>query len=184
MNILAVIFAAITNGFAALKAQVESNSAKLDQILSILNEVPTTNVIAGAKIGPWEVKSMAKAKAIHSATVGDFQLQDDGTATAPIILTDSVGEPAVLQPGATVTTTLVASDPDVVPTIDSTGLVVSIAVSLVTPPPALPINGITVTGTVNGSNPDGTTFGPFTAVSGPIDLNAGGPAGAQFGPFA
>jgi hypothetical protein len=168
----------------AIYAQALSSSANLDQILSILNEVPATNVIAGAKIGPWEVKSMAKAKAVHSAVVGDFQLQDNGTATAPITFTDAVGEPAVLQSGATVSTTLVSSDPDVSASIDSTGQVVTISVTLVSPLPTLPITGITITSTSTITNTDGTTAGPFSATSGPVDLNAGGPAGATFGAFA
>lgn len=175
MNILAVIFAAITNGFAVLKAQVESNAQKLDEILAILNQVPATNVIAGAQI---TLGAIMKTKNAAKAAVGDFQLLDNGTATGTISFVDAAGEPAVLQPGATVVTTLAVSDPDLTATIDSTGLVISIAVSL-QGTPALPITGITVTATVNVTNTDGTTVGPLTAVSQGIDLVAGGPAGAS-----
>jgi hypothetical protein len=120
---------------------------------------------------------MATKKAVKAA-VGDFQLLDNGTATGTISFVDSVGEPAVLQSGATVSTTLAVSDPDLTATIDSTGLVISIAVSL-QGTPTLPISDITVTATINISNPDGTTVGPLTAVSQGIDLVAGGPAGAS-----
>jgi hypothetical protein len=151
-----------------------ANAAKLDQILAILSGPGS---VAAAQISAWKGKNMAK-KAAKTAVVGDFQLLDNGTATGTISFVDSVGEPAVLQTGATVSTTVVSSDPDLTPTVDSTGLIITVAVSLQGEPP-LPISGITVTATVNISNPDGTTVGPLTAVSQGIDLVAGGPAGAS-----
>jgi hypothetical protein len=162
----------------AIYAQELANGQMLAQVLAILNEVPATNVIAGAKITLIEGVNMATKKAVKNATVGDFQLLDNGTATGTISFVDSVGEPAVLQSGATVSTTLAVSDPDLTATIDSTGLVISIAVSL-QGTPTLPISDITVTATINISNPDGTAVGPLTAVSQGIDLVAGGPAGAS-----
>ena len=151
-----------------------ANAAKLDQILAILGGPGS---IAGIRISALKEDNMGK-KAAKTAVVGDFQLLDNGTATGTISFVDSVGEPATLQTGATVTTTVVSSDPDLTPTVDSTGLIITVAVSLQGLPP-LPISGITITATVSIANPDGTTVGPLTAVSQGIDLVAGGPAGAS-----
>ena len=158
----------------------QSNSAKLDQILDILKGPP----IAGAEVGAWQEKTTMQKTRVLKAAVGDFQLQDNGTATAPIGFVDSVGEPAVLQSGATVSTSLTSSDPNLTPTVDSTGLIITVTPSLATPLPALPILDITITATVTVTNPDASTIGPFTAVSDGIDLVAGGPAGAQIGPIS
>jgi hypothetical protein len=190
MSILDRIYAAVTDAWAqiaatltgqqgqitALQTAVDQANAKLDQIINILLEPAP---IAGAAITLIEGANMAAKKLAVKAAVGDFQLLDNGTATGTISFVDAVGEPTSPQAGATVTTTLVSSDPDLTATIDSTGLVISIAVSLVTPLPTLPITDITVTATINITNPDGTTVGPLTAASQGIDLVAGGPAGAS-----
>lgn len=178
MNILQRILAAVEEAIvqlANLAGGVAQANSKLDQILSILL-APAP--IAGAAITLTEGALQPMSKRLTSAAVGDFVLQDNGTATGTISFVDAVGEPTVPQTGATVSTTLVSSDPDLTPTIDSTGLVITVTVSLVGLP-TLPINDITVTATITITNPDGSTIGPLTAVSQGIDLVAGGPAGAS-----
>jgi hypothetical protein len=159
-----------------VKQQLAADTQKLNQILNILLEPAP---IAGAAITLQEGANMAVKKAAAKAAVADFQLLDNGTATGTISFVDAAGEPTTPQAGATVTTTLAVSDPDLSATIDTTGLVITIGVTLVTPLPTLPILDITVTATINIANPDGTTVGPLTAVSQGIDLVAGGPAGAS-----
>jgi len=177
MNILLSIYAAIVNGFAGLKSQIESANAKLDQILAILNEQPATNVITGAQINLSEGANMQAKKLSKAAAIGDFQLLDNGTATATISFVDSVGEPTAPVAGATVATNVTSSDPGIVVALDSTGLVITVSPASPLPTP-LP-TGVTITATPTITNPDGSTLGPFTAVSQPIDLVAGGPAGAS-----
>lgn len=156
---------------------VQANSAKLDQILAILNE---PDAIAGAAITLGEGEnSMAKITK-HSgakAVIGDFQLLDNGTALGTISFVDSVGEPTVPAAGATVSTSAVSSDPGITASVDATGLVLTLAPTQPLPVP-LP-TGVTVTATITITNTDGSVVGPFTATTVPIDLEAGGPAGAS-----
>jgi hypothetical protein len=155
------------------RAIAESNAAKLDQILAILNEDPIT----GASITLTEGAKMLAKKASKAAAIGDFQLLDNGTATATISFVDSVGEPTAPVAGATVATNVTSSDPGIVVALDSTGLIITVSPASPLPTP-LP-TGVTITAVPTISNPDGSTLGPFTAVSQPIDLVAGGPAGAS-----
>jgi len=184
VSFLDVIYNAVLNGFASQHSMSESLAAKVDaqgqqiaQILAILNEAPATNVIVGASITLIEGADMQAKKISKAAAIGDFQLLDNGTATATISFVDSVGEPTAPVAGATVATNVVSSDPGIVVALDSTGLVITVSPASPLPTP-LP-TGVTITATPTITNPDGTTVGPFTAVSQPIDLVAGGPAGAS-----
>jgi hypothetical protein len=121
-----------------------------------------------------------KHAASATATV-DFTLADNGTATGTITFTDAAGYPTTAMPGATVATTLVTSNPALGATIDSTGLVIALAPVAPLPTP-LPTD-LTVTATINITNPAGTTpatVGPITATNAQgIDLVDGGPFGAS-----
>ena len=184
MSMLDRILAAIVNGFAQQHSQIDaianrqvSDSAKLDQILAILNEEPATNVIVGASITLSEGAQMIAKKASRAAVIGDFQLLDNGTATGTISFVDSVGEPTVPVAGATVATNVTSSDPGIVPSLDTTGLIVTLTPASPIPVP-LPV-GVVVTCVVTITNPDASVLGPFTVATQPVDLVAGGPAGAS-----
>lgn len=114
-------------------------------------------------------KSNAKAKL-------DFVLVDNGTATGTISFVDSAGEATVPQTGATIDTNPASSDPGVVVSVDSTGLILTITPATPLPTP-LPV-GVTITATVLITNTDGTII-TLTATSAPLDVVAGGPAGAS-----
>lgn len=162
----------ITLTLLAQGDQLQVNSQKLDRILSILLEPAP---IAGAVItlgGPMGSSKKAPLKASV-----DFQLADNGTATGTISFVDSVGEPTSPVSGATVATSPTSSDPGITVSVDSTGLILTIAPASPLPTP-LPTDVI-ITASITITNPDGSTVGPFTATSQGIDLVAGGPAGAS-----
>ena len=106
----------------------------------------------------------------------DFVLSDAGTATGTIYFVDSVGEPTVPQTGATVGTNPTSSDPGVVVSVDSTGLILTISPASPLPNP-LPV-GVVISATIVITNPDSTTI-TLSAASAPVDVVAGGPAGAS-----
>ena len=169
----------ILSDIDSTRAIAESNAAKLDQILAILNEQPS-DPIAGAQITLTEGAAMPAKAHAKAAVIGDFQLLDNGTATGTISFVDSVGEPTSPMAGATVGTNVTSSDPGIVPSLDSTGLIVTLAPASPIPNP-LP-TGVVVTCVVTITNPAGTTpatVGPFTVATQPVDLVAGGPAGAS-----
>jgi hypothetical protein len=172
MNILLLIYTAIVNGFAVLKSQIESANAKLDQILAILNESPDST-LSGISItlteGAPNMSAHAHKLAVKAA-ITDFTINDDGTATGTISFIDKVGAQTGPPVGATVATNATSSDPGIVPSLDSTGLIVTLTPLNPAPTP-LP-TGVTVTAVTTVTNPDGTVQGPFTAVTVPIDLVA------------
>jgi hypothetical protein len=151
---------------------VQKNQNLLNQVLNILTApVP----IAGTVITLEKTKMTKKVKV--GGTTLDLQILDTGTATGTISFVDSLGEPTVPETGANVSTSVTTSDPGAVASIDSTGLIITISLASPAPNP-LPV-GVTVTAVTTVSNPDGTTAGPFTAVSPAFDFQAGGPAGTQ-----
>jgi len=152
-------------------AQDLANGQKLDQILAILNEVPTTNVIAGAQITLTKgAANMSAHKLAVKAAITDFTLNDDGTATGTISFTDKSGAPTGPPVGATVGTNVTSSDPGIVPSVDTTGLIVTL--TPLNPAPSPLPTGVTVTATITVTDTAGVTQGPFTAVTQPIDLVA------------
>lgn len=176
MSILDRIYGAIVlavTEIEAISAAVKTNSAKLDQILSILNEPAPVD---GAKItfeeGKMALKHNAKGKM-------KFVLNDNGTATGTITFTDAAGAATTPATGATVSTTVTSSDPGVTASVDSTGLIVTAAPASPLPNP-LP-TGVVISASVTITNADGTVLGPFTCddSADPLNVTAGGPAGAH-----
>jgi len=182
MSVLDAIFRAIYTDFAQqqatnaqLAAAIQSNSAKLDQILAILNEP------APIEAADLTFKDNDMSKPLHHSSKGKmkFVLNDNGTATGTITFTDSVGVPTTPAAGATVATNVTSSDPGVTVAVDATGLIVT-ATPVVPIPSPIP-TGVIVTASVTITNPDGTVLGPFTCDDSgdPLNVTATGPAGAS-----
>jgi hypothetical protein len=172
VSILDRILTATNNGFAALATQRDLDSARLDQILAILNE---PDPIAGADIHFEE--NMSK---LHHSSKGKlkFVLNDNGTATGTISFVDAAGAATTPAAGATIATTVTSSDPGVTASVDATGLIVSVAPASPLPSP-LPL-GVVISASVTITNTDGTVLGPFPCDDSkdPLNVTAGGPAGA------
>jgi hypothetical protein len=173
---------AITAGFAlqkeasdALAIQVSDLQGSANQILAILNEAPVST-IAGAQITLVEgANNMQQKKKLAKAGI-DFAILDNGSATGTISFVDTVGVTAVVPAGSTVATSATSSDPGVTVTVDTTGLVLTIAP---TQPLASPLPvGVIITAAIVVTNTDGTSES-VTATSQAIDVDAGGPAGAS-----
>ena len=177
MNILYAIYVAIgtlLQEMAKLATAVQSNSDKLDQVLTILTEVPP---IAGAEITFKEVPMKALSHG-HNGKI-KFVLNDNGTATGTISFTDPVGAPTVEATGATNQTTLTSNNPAVTFVADATGLIVT-----ATPvtPVVLPLaTGVIVTASIIVTNPDASVLGPFACDNSadPMNVTATGPGGAS-----
>ena len=108
----------------------------------------------------------------------DFQILDNGTATATLSFVDTLNEPAILPQGATVATSWTSSDPQIAVAGNADGMG-AVLTSVVNPGDPLK-TGIVITGVTTVTLADGTTtLGPFTASGDPIDVIAGGPAGTQ-----
>jgi hypothetical protein len=109
------------------------------------------------------------------AVAMDFQILDNGSATAALNLVDAAGLPTTLPTGATLSVPpWVSSDPGLVATPSANGL--TAVISPATPPKLL--TGATITaGPATITNADGSTVTLPAVTSGPIDVIAGGPVG-------
>ena len=158
---------------AAQQAQLDSITQTLQLILSAVAG-PATPAGVVITLTEGALKNMAK-KAAGAAV--DFQILDNGTATATLSFVDSLGEPTTIQSGATVSTTWTSSDPEISATGSADGLSAALAAVVASGAPLS--TGVVITAVTTVTNPDGSTVGPFTATGDPIDVIAGGPAGVQ-----
>ena len=107
----------------------------------------------------------------------DFQLADNGTATATLSFTDAAGLPTTLPSGSTAVSTWTSSDPGVVVTGSADGLSASVTPS--TPPVLVAEALISVSTVVTNSDSTTETFTAATPAGDGVSVVAGGPAGMQ-----
>lgn len=151
----------IAKTVAAIKANQDQEIALLKQVLAAVLPPPPVSFTVTLESNPGEL-SMGR---IAKATL-DFQLLDNGSATATLSAVDSVGEPTTFPAGSTAVYT--PSDPSIVASVGADGLTGTITPAT---PPVL-ATGVTVSVVV--TLPGGATL---SAVSPAIDVIAGGPAG-------
>lgn len=152
-----------------------------NQILALLTPhiagITITFSLGETMNNPSNPKPVSKLRGASLA----IDIPDDGskTVTAIVGFVDDVGNPALTAPGSVAATTVTLSNPAITATVDSTGLVITLAPTPVVPP-AIPTlaTGVSVSVTVTLTNPDGTVVGPFTVTGDTlISVVAGGPAG-------
>jgi hypothetical protein len=154
-----------------IQAQQARQEIQLQQILAQLLPPPPAGFLMTFESN--QENEMAN-KAPRKATM-DFQLLDNGTATATLTLVDAAGLPTTLPSGATIgVPPWASSNPAIVVTPAADGMSAALAPSS---PPVLVTGVVISAGPATITNADGSTVSLAVVSGDPIDVIAGGPAG-------